>query len=489
MKTSRSWTTIGVLILATAAVVAACMRQPTGVPPTLPAAEQPTQAPQPSPTSLPTPTVDPRVYFDDTAPDQIVLGNGYYELGLLKSNGGIAYITNKLNGERISQGSVKGCLWSIEFPFEFSPGGFASCSPGQSFAYAWSETDQRLTLTYAADPAAEKKAAVTVTLTAAQDSWFDLQLSLTNDSGFFSGDIQFPAGLLLARGGIQEALLPVLPGVVLEQSFFQQSRSYQAHYPGAPGVFADFIALTTSSGVFAMYSANPQGSLVPAVFGINQAGCPDPASACLVHAFQPRVPDGQTWTSPRVRVLLSASPAAVIERFREDDGLAASDSLQAKLGDQFQRVLRSPLYKADTVQLGMKFSQYPALLASLPQPGLLHVMAYSGGGFDQGYPDMLPPDAQWGTTAEMAQMFAGAQALDFLVMPYTNPTWWDEKSTTLSSLPPSTSLADIAALNEYGGQITECYGCPTNPHYGVVVSPFSDFVLQRLEDSQPPDDR
>ncbi len=77
-------------------------------------------------------------------------------------------------------------------------------------------------------------------------------------------------------------------------------------------------------------------------------------------------------------------------------------------------------------------------------------------------------------------MFAAAQAQGFLVMPYTNPTWWDGKSPTLSSLPLGTNLAVIAAANEMGGQYEECYGCPGNPHYGYVVSPFVDFVRERL---------
>ncbi len=41
-------------------------------------------------------------------------------------------------------------------------------------------------------------------------------------------------------------------------------------------------------------------------------------------------------------------------------------------------------------------------------------------------------------------------------------------------------MQDVVALNDQGMQYEECYGCPTNPHYGYVVSPQSPFVLQRL---------
>ncbi len=387
MKNLPSWLKMAVLVLTVAALAACAQNQ--ALPPTSQPAPSPTAVP-PSPTPQPSPTADLRVYFDDSGADQILLGNGYYELALLKTNGGIVYLSDKTSGEHISQGSLNGCLWRAAFTF--SPTGLDACGKSLAFSYAWSASDSRLTLTYASQPGTSKKAAVTVTLTVSQQPWFDLQLTLKNDWGYTSGDIDFPAGLVFSRADLREALLPVLPGVVLEESFFQQGRSYQAAYPGAPGgVFADFVALTSRQGAFAMYSTNPQGSLTPVVFGFDQAGCGDDASTCLTHTFRPRVPDGQSWTSPSVRVLVSLGWEAVIDRFREDDGLAASAPLQAKLADRFPRMVRSVLYKADTDQLGLKFSAYPDLLARLPQPGLLHVMAYPPGGFDRNYPDMLPP--------------------------------------------------------------------------------------------------
>jgi hypothetical protein len=46
------------------------------------------------------------VYFDDSDPDLMVLGNGTsYEIGFRKSNGAIASITDKATGQQVSLGS------------------------------------------------------------------------------------------------------------------------------------------------------------------------------------------------------------------------------------------------------------------------------------------------------------------------------------------------------------------------------------------------
>ena len=46
------------------------------------------------------------IYFDDSDPDIMVLGNAaYYEIGFRKSNGSIAYVIDKSTDEYITLGS------------------------------------------------------------------------------------------------------------------------------------------------------------------------------------------------------------------------------------------------------------------------------------------------------------------------------------------------------------------------------------------------
>ena len=51
------------------------------------------------------------VYFDDTGPEFMRLGNSVYEVAFRKTNGAIASITDKVNGGRVSEGSRHECLW------------------------------------------------------------------------------------------------------------------------------------------------------------------------------------------------------------------------------------------------------------------------------------------------------------------------------------------------------------------------------------------
>ena len=57
--------------------------------------------------------------------------------------------------------------------------------------------------------------------------------------------------------------------------------------------------------------------------------------------------------------------------------------------------------------------------AHLSRPALLHLAAYEPKGFDQDYPDLLPPNPAYGSTADMKAMVEQAQARGHLIMPCT----------------------------------------------------------------------
>lgn len=52
------------------------------------------------------------VYFDDSRPDLLV-GNGAYEIALKKRAGGPISIVEKATGQRVGNGSLNRCLWSL----------------------------------------------------------------------------------------------------------------------------------------------------------------------------------------------------------------------------------------------------------------------------------------------------------------------------------------------------------------------------------------
>jgi len=446
------------------------------------------------------------IYFDDSGPEFMRLGNGFYEVALHKDNGGIAYIVDKATGQHISEGSLNRCLWVTLVTEEADYDG--SCTypattyddanrveacnywagGANRFSYAWSATERRLLLRYTPDPAGPQKVTVTVTITTSEARWFDMQISLTNGKTVALDIVKFPADLLFVEDDLHEVLLPVLPGIVLESGFFDlapcppngdNDRCYEVDYPGPPGVFADYVSLDARQGRFAMYAIPVADHVAPAHFGFISHDSWLPGRTYFAHDFRTHVPPGGVWMSPRVRVRIGEPRLDTINAFRADTGIAGFDSLRSKLGAAYDLIVRLPLYKADAHHLGIPFSAYGDVLARVPYPGILHLVAYQPPDFDENYPDFLPPDPQWGTTAEMAAMFQQAQALGYRVMPYINPTWWDDEWPTLRSLPASLTIQDVAARNEHGTPRYECYGWE-GQHRGYVMCPYAPFVQQRL---------
>lgn len=420
------------------------------------------------------------VYFDDSSqPGLIIIGNAsHYEIGLLKTNGAIAYIRDKRVGGTITRGSRYECLWgaSLDDTHPFVGGCHYNPAGPNRFSYDWSQSTETLTFTYMPDPNAAEQVWAQVTIKPSAGAWLDMGLQLRNERGLPRDWILFPCDLVFTEAEIHQALLPILPGVMLTPRFFAENRSYTAAYPGYPGVFADFAWLDTDHGKLAIYSRFDE-SLRPNTMGFihDEAYLPD--STFYYHTFGARLAAGSTFTSPWVRIRVGPDAFEAVQAYRADNAMDVYPSLAGRLGPAYDRLIRSPLYKADTAQLGLKFTEYGPLLTRIPAPGILHPVAFQPGAHDEHYPDFLPPAPAWGTTAEMAAMFRQAQALGFFVMPYSNPTWWDDESPTLSNLPAPLTLEDVAAVDGAGRAITDTYGS----HFGYVISPYPDFVKARLD--------
>lgn len=414
-------------------------------------------------------------YFDDSASDLIRLGNPFYEIGFRKTDGGIAYITDKATGQHISETTRVDCLWSVTSTVFYGN----ACSYGgesqNTFQYQWSAASHTLTFTYTPPLTARQALAVQINLQVTDDHALDLQLQIENKGSGVIDGVRFPADLRFPERQIQQALLPLLPGVIVTPAFFAQQRSYTNFYPG--NLFADYLALTLKTGQFALYLHAEQEPVQPLLLGLQHDSSAVDASTTLIHRFTVQLGPHATWTSPFVQLRIGQSFGESIAALRKDNGLDRFPSLRQKLGTQFAQVTQAPLYKADVRLLNLPFAQYPALLARVPTPGILHLVAYQLGGHDVGYPDFLPPDAAWGTTEEMATLFRQAQGLGFLVMPYINPVWWDPDSPTLQNLPAPLTLRDVVAFAGPGLPNEQQYG----EHSGYMVSPAAPFVQERLK--------
>lgn len=420
------------------------------------------------------------IRFDDSDPAIMTLGNGVdYEVGFRKSNGSIAYIVDGSTDEYISLGSRYECLWGAVIPHgdpDFVGGCHFNAAEPNQFTYHWSQATSTLVLDYTPDPNASSQVMAQIVVRASNEPWFDMHLEVDNNWGQRLDYVLFPSDLVFSETEIEEALLPILPGVILEAAFFKQDRSYTARYPGYPGLFADYVSISSSKGRMAIYSLFEQGPIRPLVMGFIDDDAYIPDSTFYYHTFGAAIESTHTWTSPWVRIHVGQPPLETIAAYRGANDLDSFPSLAEKLGSRYEEVVRSPLLKADAVHLGLPFSQYAMLLEEVSAPGILHPVAFQPRGHDENYPDFVPPDSAWGTTDDFAAMFRDAQARGFLVMPYTNPTWWDDESPTLQNLPPPTTITDVSVLDDQGAAHYEYYG----DHGGYVVSPHAPFVQERL---------
>src|SRR5262245_54751048 len=151
-------------------------------------------------------------------------------------------------------------------------------------------------------------------------------------------------------------------------------------------------------------------------------------------------------------------------------------SLADKLGPTLLQKLAGAVHlKRDFLQGSWTFDSFRNFLPSLPPNNLLHLVAFWPIGFDENYPDYLPPNPALGNLGQLQTLVTTARAAGHIVMPYTNPTWWDDQSPTLMALG-----AGIVARDRAGALISENYGV----HGGYVVSPFDPAVIARQDQTR-----
>jgi hypothetical protein len=151
-------------------------------------------------------------------------------------------------------------------------------------------------------------------------------------------------------------------------------------------------------------------------------------------------------------------------------------TLEEKIGPTLlEKLSQAVLLKRDFFQGSWTFNSFLNFLPNIPAGNLLHLVAFWDNGFDENYPDYLPPHPALGSLADLQNLVATARAAGHLVMPYTNPTWWDDASPTLASLGTG-----IVAVNRSGNLVYENYGV----HGGYVVSPHSPDVIARQDQTR-----
>ncbi|MEM7114201.1 MAG: DUF6259 domain-containing protein [Chloroflexota bacterium] len=450
------------------------------------------------------------IYFDDSTPDVIRMGNDAYEIGIRKTNGSIAYIQDKATQQNITEGSRHECLWGsvyrdVGLPDSYIGGCFYHRDdPTRNFDYTWHPTDSRLSMAYIS--ASDATLNVWIDFTLSTSNSFDLKLFLDNKSGEVVENVFFPSDLVFLQDGMQEGLVPTMPGVLLNADFFttflpsKADPSYTVVYPSWPGIFSDYLALKSDKGDLAMYSIYKEDDIVATRLGFIYDAEAMPYiedSFYTYHTFNPAIEDDVVWDSPTVRIHIGKNYPDTLAALRQDNRFDSYPSLEEKLADLYAQTTQSPIIKLDRDH---SMAEYEAIFLDIPAPAILHWVSYWNPSFDEDYPDFLPPHPEWGSTADMAALFDQAKANGHLNMPYINPTWWDDESPTFQGQ----DVASIAIIDEHGEPLYECYsGHPDPPectpenakrdspfnsgqppylwlHGGYAVSPYAPFVQQRV---------
>jgi len=230
--------------------------------------------------------------------------------------------------------------------------------------------------------------------------------------------------------------------------------SYSAPYPAA---FADFFHLDTQMGSASIYRVqprqhapwtgadNPQAIFVPgrlACGGDKHGGYCDRTFATYVSA-------GETWNSPRVRLVMGHSAAEDLRTY------CAANMINRSLEDKMSPETLEKFRNSVMVYYAGNCREKLENLELLPVPVQIHFADYLKGGFDKQYPDHLPPHPNFGAPEEFRSFFNRCHELGHLVMPYTNPTWWcdDPKGPTFKREGEAPLLRNLD-----GGLSRERYG-------------------------------
>ncbi|MCX8089428.1 MAG: hypothetical protein N3I86_00610 [Verrucomicrobiae bacterium] len=208
-------------------------------------------------------------------------------------------------------------------------------------------------------------------------------------------------------------------------------RRVEANYPPA---FADFLHLDSRVGSVSLYRAQARDwspwagqKEHGAVFVPGQLACgADEQGGYLERQFVTALKSGQTWKTPPVRLQVGSTPEKALADYAQRIGLRRrlADKMSPEVFEKFKSAVLVRMVAGGEKPVQSHLDALPYL----PVPSLVHFSEYLPLGFDRPYPIHLPPSERYGTAEELRGFLKRARSLGHLVMPYTNPTWFPDKS-------------------------------------------------------------
>ncbi len=410
---------------------------------------------------------DSQVRFNDTG-SFLIISNNKFEISFNNSNGGIDYIKDNLTGKDVINGSNRDMLW---WAFLGDGDWVESSSYINNFKYKWNPENSLLTLYYPGDE--RNRLDVTVKIGFSEGKFLKMDGEVINRGNAAVQSFALPFNLQVNTDIIDDAVIPLLPGVILDRAFFEDSRSYTAQYPGV--LFADFLGLRSSSGNIALYSQKHE-SLQPVYTGFEKSN--DDSSYNLVHNFKTWIEPDTSWYSPCIYIRVGEDYQESAAAYRRDSGIANFPGIEEKLGEESRQYFQSPLYKLDLELIGQSFDKLKSrVIDTIDIPGIVHPVAFQKGGHDLNYPDFLPPAEDIGSTTDFREFVEYIREQGNLVIPYTNFSWWDIDGPTLSALSDGSNADNTTVIKNGGAGLVESYGEGKD---GYVMNLHNSFVKKRI---------
>ncbi|URN94916.1 MAG: discoidin domain-containing protein [Candidatus Pristimantibacillus lignocellulolyticus] len=392
----------------------------------------------------------------------IVVNNNHYEIAFSTDNGGIMYMKQQGLEENLSLGNQT-LWWAI-----LNDDSSIQSLNAENFTYDWKKGESELKLQYSGT------LAVDVNVRFGDDDRIYMTASIENGTAETIKSFRFPYELKIDQNGVQDAILPMLPGAKLKGTFFQESNSYSDQYPGV--MFASYLAMRTNMGNLSMYDLGDQTTLLTEIGYKHLIN--DPGKTSFVHNYKTWIESDQKWSSPTIVLEVGSDYNTSIVSYRELNEIDQYRSLKDKLGDETDKYFALPLYKTDisAIKEASWNNLSSTFIDKMNYNGMIHLVGFQKGGHDENYPNFMPPDSQWGGDVAFQKFVKDSKDKGNIVVPYTNMSWWGINSPTLNQLPTGTSLANIIVQKENGTIMQEDYGA----HSGFVVNTGHPFFQQRV---------
>ncbi len=202
-------------------------------------------------------------------------------------------------------------------------------------------------------------------------------------------------------------------------TYFQYSGTY-------PSLFADFIHIDFIGASISLFRIQSENT-VPwigarqksDIFIPGNLGCGgDEKGGYIDRTYGVYLKPNEMGFVPSVCIRFGDSSDKSLVRYCE------SNNIRRLLKDKVKHETLDKLKRTILVYYAGNAKEKMLYLSLLPKPTLIHFADYIHGGFDKQYPDLLPPNPDFGTPEELKAFYDQAHHLGHLVMPYTNTTWW-----------------------------------------------------------------